>query len=127
MTEAPIEAFTQRLKLIAQATSAEAAAKLVETFPGKRIYIPIEIDESHELSRTIGIEQAERLSNRYGGFYVELPTGVAMRNFTRDKQIVDEYYNQGRSTLELGRKYSLSPRQIMRIVKGQGDTEESAA
>jgi len=115
------------MKRIAIETSPETAIKLVKAFPGKRLYVPFEIDEAHEISQVIGLEQAQKLCDFFGGWYGELPTGVGVRNAIRDKTIIDDYYNNGASTIELGRKHSLSPRQIMRIVKGKNtdDNEES--
>jgi hypothetical protein len=120
------EAFTQRLKLLAQATTEDAAAELCRAFPGKRLYIPMDIPERHPISELIGYDQAKKLASAYGGFSIELPTGAGIRQYQRDQEIVAAYSDGTHGVTELAAQHQLSPRHIMRIIKTNTDRERAS-
>lgn len=120
------EAFTQRLKLLAQATSDEAAATLCRAYPGKRLYIPLEIGSNHAIAELIGIEQARKLVSAYGGFSIELPTGAGIRQYQRDQEIIQAYQEGSAGVSDLATQHQLSPRHIMRIIKTNTDRERAS-
>jgi len=47
--------------------------EIVRRWGGRRLYIPVSIEEDNPLAIAIGLERARRLSDHYGGQQLELP------------------------------------------------------
>lgn len=52
---------------------------LAEHFGGLRLYIPQTMTGDHDIAKAIGLEEAQRLSNRYGADRIAVPLARAIR------------------------------------------------
>lgn len=71
-------------------------------------------EKDREIAELIGIENYMRLVNQYGGTNIYIPAAYLLNRENLEKKI-KEQYNGGNAT-ELGKKYGLSARTIVRIV-----------
>ncbi len=58
---------------VREAIGDQAAAMLVKSFGGRKVYVPLAATERHSIGRAIGAKAAAALSRRFGGEYIEVP------------------------------------------------------
>lgn len=58
---------------IREAVGDQAAAALVKSFGGRKVYVPIISSQAHSITRAIGIVASVALSRRFGGEYIDVP------------------------------------------------------
>lgn len=104
---------------IVEAIGLGPAQCLIQHYGGKQIQIP---DGSGRggvfslwLDKELGVEAARQLKAMFGGERITVPMCKAQLLSARNALIVADY-DQGRSLLELVRKYQLTERQIRTIL-----------
>ena len=70
--------------------------------------------KDREIAELIGIENYMRLVNQYGGSNIYIPSASLLKRDELEKEIKQQY--NGDNAAELGKKYELSARTIIRIV-----------
>ncbi|HLA00752.1 MAG TPA: Mor transcription activator family protein [Thermodesulfovibrionales bacterium] len=68
-----------------------------------------------EIARIIGIENAIKLGNEFGGGYIYLPKLTSLSLEGRNKKIAEEF--DGHNYNPLARKYNLTVTSIRRIIE----------
>ena len=102
-----------------------AMIKMVERFPGIRIFVPRKIKDDHAIVKVIGLELAQKLAKHFDGSEFAVPKAQEALILARNRQIRRLY---GPSTAaQLALMYDLTERQIYRIVAEveQVSTQES--
>lgn len=100
------------LKLLA---GEEGAFRLIETYNGESIYIPIEPKASHPIVRLLGEKKARELSAVYGGGRLHVPKKDAIMRQVRMRSIV-EARKSGASITDLAREHNLTARRVLQIL-----------
>lgn len=70
--------------------------------------------KDREIAELIGIENYMRLVSQYGGTNIYIPSASLLNRDKLEKEIKQQY--NGDNAAELGKKYGLSARTIVRIV-----------
>lgn len=52
----------------------DEALRLYEAYRGRRVYVPKEPKKHHRVARLIGLPATLRLSSRFAGLYLEMPS-----------------------------------------------------
>lgn len=98
----------------------EAIAKIMQSYGGTRLYIPVRMQADHPLSRLVGYAAAIALSDAYGGQeHFDVPKGDASDRLCRDKSILEDR-KAGLSGKQVAMKYRLTERQVRNIFRKQG-------
>lgn len=71
-------------------------------------------DKDREIAELIGIDKYSLLVSKYGGGYLYIPTLSSLMRSENAAEIKRQY--NGENAAELGKKYGLSARTIVRIV-----------
>ena len=74
-------------------------------------------DKDREIAALIGVENYALLVSKYGGGYIYIPTLSSLMRSENVAEIKRQY--NGGNAAELGKKYGVSPRTIVRIVTGK--------
>lgn len=100
---------------IVQLVGDAAARTLVQVYRGGRIYVPSRPNAKHPLSTLLGIHLARKLSEGYGGEFIEIPTGAALTLQARNDEIL-RLHRTGKTVQEIARQYQLGARYVWRII-----------
>jgi Mor family transcriptional regulator len=96
---------------IREAVGDEAALMFVKKFGGRKVYVPIKASEGHPIAQQIGLQPAAKLSRRFGGEYLQVPT-----RWFRRIQIV-ELDAAGMRPSEISRKLGCSRQWVTRVLQ----------
>jgi hypothetical protein len=99
------------LRYIGELIGVEGALRLVEKWPGVRLYIPKAVTPEHPLAELLGVESARQLCQAYPGEGLELPVALRWRLAMRNALIAQS--GQSQRNLALGHR--LTVRQIRNI------------
>lgn len=99
------------LRYIGELIGVEGALRLVEKWPGVRVYIPKAVNAEHPLAELLGLEAASKLCETYPGEGLDLPVAQKWRLAMRNALIAQS--GQSQRTLALGHR--LTVRQIRNI------------
>ncbi|MDP2786632.1 MAG: hypothetical protein Q8O79_00935 [Pseudomonadota bacterium] len=99
------------LRYIGERIGVEGALRLVEKWPGVRIYIPKAVGPDHPLAELLGLEDARTLCETYPGEGLDLPVALKWRLAMRNALIAQS--GQSQRALALGHR--LTVRQIRNI------------
>ena len=93
-----------------------AAVKLIARFGGTRLYIPARMTETHVIAQTIGIEEANRLSDHFvagsTGLTYTIPMGRA-----NNAAAIDRALKSGLSVRDAARAAGVHERTVYRHKK----------
>ena len=90
--------------------------KLMTEYGGRRIYVPSRPPMAqHRLSRLLGLEQARRLSEFYGGDEIVFSLGTATKRRLRNAEIIRRF-DAGETVSELALAYELTTRMLYSIL-----------
>lgn len=53
-----------------------ATLRIIETWGGRRLYVPAQLDGAHPIARRIGLDAARKLTRYYGGDTLDVPYGA---------------------------------------------------
>jgi len=98
------------LGFIVELIGEEAAAKLIASFGGTRLYVPHSPCPDDALARVVGTEAALKLARMFGGERVELPKPPPRRS-----QIL-ALRAAGRSVEEIARALSCTRRRVLQVL-----------
>ncbi len=92
-----------------------ATMAIVQQFGGVRLYVPISIPSGHILINLVGIQNAEKLADRFGGQeHFDIPKAEAALRQVRDHEIKQHWPQL--SQRELALKYRLTERRVREIL-----------
>ena len=74
-------------------------------------------DKDREIADLIGVDKYVLLVSKYGGGYIYIPTLSSLMRSENVAEIKRQY--NGENAAELGKKYGVSARTIVRIVTGK--------
>lgn len=102
---------------IVEVVGDSAARSLVHVYPGSRVYVPTpaNLDQRHPIPALIGMALAMRLSARFGGEILVMPTPAVFTTAARNAQILT-LRKMGRTIGEIARQFQLNERQVWRIL-----------
>jgi Mor family transcriptional regulator len=81
------------------------------------VYVPLHATETHRLALVLGMAAAQRLSDKYGGLLLKLPSDRTLIMDARNAKIT-ALIESGKSYSEVGRMYGLTRQQIKNISIG---------
>lgn len=88
--------------------------KLVRRYGGTSVYVPRKLKENHELINVLGLESAQMLCDKFGGYdRIEIPKAQLLTLELRNVSIREDKKILSRSKVAL--KYGLTERQITKI------------
>ena len=79
--------------------------------------MPLHATETHRLALVLGMAAAQRLSDKYGGLLLKLPSDRTLIMDARNAKIT-ALIESGKSYSEVGRMYGLTRQQIKNISIG---------
>lgn len=98
--------------------------RLLTHWGGLPIYVPLHIDEEHQLARIAGSRVAEALSRLYGGERLVIPLGASFRRELQRRKVA-ELKAAGLNHCEIARRLGLHIRQVQRLIHTEaGDHAE---
>ncbi|UJP04410.1 MAG: hypothetical protein LZF61_05860 [Nitrosomonas sp.] len=81
----------QILKEIAELIDLADTMGLVEKFGGVRLYIPITLNNEHQLAKLVSDKNAEKLATACGGETLEIPRAETALREIRNEEIRGQY------------------------------------
>lgn len=118
------------LQEIAEVIGNELMIKLVNSFGGVRIYVPLhsrKVRPDHPLALAIGLEQARRLSEEFAGIELSIPRLAAGIRAVRNAEIHRLHKDDNWPAWRIARKFMLTERQVYSILSAglTNDTQAS--
>lgn len=108
----PTHLLPAKLREIAEYCGLPVALRLVESFPGIEVFIPLDpLPPEHRLVRVLGPEAAAKLWDVYRGDTIKVPRAVRAMRAVRDEQIREER-RQGAGLAELALRHRLTDRYV---------------
>lgn len=71
-------------------------------------------EKDREIAELIGTDNLTRLSSKYGGSYVYIPTLSTLKRSELSEELKQQY--NGKNAEDLGKKYNISARTVMRMI-----------
>lgn len=109
-----------QLKVIAKYCGDECMWAVWRHYGGGHLSVPELLDERHPIAVTLGVDYARRLVEHFAPktLYIAKGNGaqLAMRNAVRNLAIMEER-KRGYTLFAIARKYDLSERQVINILK----------
>lgn len=93
----------------------EATRQLIAVWGGQHLYFPETVPADHPLALEVGLHQAERLSQRFGGLRLLIPLGYAFSQRERNRAI-REAHAAGATVPDLVRRFHLCERTIYYVL-----------
>ncbi len=91
----------------------EAAAALVKSFGGRKLYVPIIARDTHAITQAIGTKASSLLSrSHFGGEYIQVPSPSVRRGS------IVELAAAGMRPSEISRKLGCSRQWVTRVLQG---------
>lgn len=88
-----------------------AIKQLVAVFGGRRIYVPYSLNPNHAIAKAIGIAQARRLSETYGGSPIFIPKTHCVIRRMRNLDILSAIIN-GEPISAIAQRYGMTARNV---------------
>jgi len=110
----PPEVLPKEVATMACLVGIGAAMAIVKTYGGRRLYIPRKANQDHQLVPLIGMEKLTALCHHYDGDRLSIPKCEAINMHVRNRKIRAAYGPESLS--QLAERYSLTERQVLRIV-----------
>ncbi|MCX4026622.1 hypothetical protein H0A36_00460 [Endozoicomonas sp. SM1973] len=107
------------LEELAQVIGVSAAIMLAQRMGGARVYIPETSREDHPIALAIGYDNAKKLSEKFPGEYLEIPSKSAFRK-VRNK-LICRLYIDGKTANAIAPLFGLTRRQVFNIVNEHKD------
>lgn len=98
---------------------------LVERFGGTRVRIPSREAPDHRLRQVLSSEDYDSLCKGAGGIVLEIPVASRFKRFQRDCAVFNARKN-GMTIPEVARKFSMSERNVYRLLRDQADRFEDS-
>ena len=111
------------LRQVAEATTLAAALQLVSDFGGTEIYVPKNPKASSSLAKSIGIVQARRLAEQYGGESILIPVAEQHR-FQHKLAKVREMLEQGMTVPQIARYFGNTMRTAYNLKRRIAGTDD---
>lgn len=105
LTENPTFGSIQKL------IGADKASQLTFYLGGKRVYIPYKLSKHHPIAVSIGMDDALKICNAWGGQVYNVPFEKAKSLKAQQKQ------DQGKSAEQIAREMNISRRHVFRLLK----------
>lgn len=99
----------------------EFTLKLVQTYGGVYIDVPLVNSDGNYLNRVLSYSAAAKLIQRYGGTRVYISKLHGALSAARDREIRHKYFGQDVPARQLALEYGLSIRRIHDILARPGD------
>lgn len=115
----PAEQLPQSLHEIVDVIGVSATLKLVQAYPGIKLWIPADVDPEHNVAVLLGHAKARLLSERFKRTQIEIPRCVDAVRAARDAEIRRRYDN-GETQSALALEYELTERRVREIVSKRG-------
>lgn len=112
----------ESLQEIADIIGSANAIKLSRDFGGTEEYIPKDPKPDHPISKSIGLDAAEKLAQWAGGSRLEIPRAIGYKRgkiYAEIKEAVDS----GLSKKKAARKFSFTTRWIRKICNQDPDND----
>lgn len=93
----------------------EATRQLIAQWGGQYLYFPETVADDHPLAITVGVANARRLSQQYGGLRLMIPIGYAFSQRERN-QAIREAHAAGATVGDLVRRFHLCDRTIYYVL-----------
>lgn len=93
---------------------------LINSFGGKKIYVPANLGPHHPLSQVIGLDAAQKLSSEFQGVHLNLPAS------TRKQAHILADLERGKSVSLVAATYWVTPRYV-RLLKAQHKPKKTAS
>lgn len=94
------------------------ALALINTYPGMQIKVPVGLNDGltkQRLVRILGLKAAEAFIDRHGGEHLTVPRCAGLMRSQRNAKIIAAY-DGGETLNELALSYSLSVRQLRKVL-----------
>lgn len=109
------EQLPASLQDMAEVIGDDDTMKLVENYGGTRIFVPHRMGAQHKLATLLGLEQARKLSNVFGGEALTIAQCSKLFKYKRNEEIRKKY-DEGVSITVMVREYGITERQIYAII-----------
>lgn len=109
----PFDGLPPTLRQIAEVAGIEAAARLARDHGGTEIYIRRTLDMDHVLVRSVGMEAAASILERFGPGALEVPLWLSGRGQQLARQIMD-MLDDGQSEAKIARTLRCHIRTVRR-------------
>lgn len=109
----PFDGLPPTLRQIAEVAGIEAAARLARDHGGTEIYIRRTLDMGHVLVRSVGMEAAASILERFGPGALEVPLWLSGRGQQLARQIMD-MLDDGQSEAKIARTLRCHIRTVRR-------------
>lgn len=93
----------------------DSALKIVQSYGGGAVYVPIKPEPQHPLSDLLGFKALCQLVSVYGGEHLPIPRCLKAIIGVRNQKILSEFL-AGKSQRKLAYQYNLTERTINTIV-----------
>ena len=114
-TVATLPDLPESLTDMAEIIGLNPTLAVVKAYGGTRLFVPKRMGTQHHLANLLGLEQARRLSNHFGGENLTIPRMATAMRTQRNREIVRRY-DAGESVRVLAQAYHLTDRQIYTIL-----------
>lgn len=115
------------VKEMVEALGVGLAFEIVERWGGRQLRVPRSIEREDPLALTLGFAAAKKVVEAFGGELLQLPIEKNALLDMRNRAIVRDYVERGRSLFDIAHDYGLTRQAAMRIIKAAGQTEGEAA
>lgn len=108
-----LESLPDSLAEVVDAIGLPSTLRLVESFPGVRVYVPRTLDDDHALVSVLGRDDAQRLTDQFSGEALSIPRCAGALRAVRNACIWRER-SEGAAALAL--RYHLTERQVYSVL-----------
>lgn len=109
----PLDGLPPTLRQVAEVAGIEAAARLARDHGGTEIYIRRTLDMDHVLVRSVGMEAAASILERFGPGALEVPLWLSGRGQQLARRVMD-MLDDGRSEAKIARTLRCHIRTVRR-------------
>ncbi|MBF0399941.1 MAG: hypothetical protein HQL90_04165 [Magnetococcales bacterium] len=106
---------TKTFNMISEYVGEELTRLLIDKLGGTRLYFPKTVSPEHRISLAVGVDNAKKLCDVFGGTCIALPMESMESKRKRNSEIIKEF-DSGRDLQYLARKYWMTSRQILTIL-----------
>ncbi|MFM7012036.1 MAG: hypothetical protein ACKO0Z_22355 [Betaproteobacteria bacterium] len=104
-----------RLTVVVDLIGQDAYGQMLSWYGVRRISIPFSTDKAGELIEVIGLEQTEKLIEKYGGMRISLNLFNRARNYRKQQVELNLAKRQGETIREIAEKSSCTSRFVWQI------------
>lgn len=122
MMEIAVEDLPPSLVSMVELIGFSATLKLIQRWPGVRLYIPQQIGPEHEIAQCIGHRAATRLAKHLGNEVITIARAAQAMRAARNRKIIKE--SRTKSARQQALEYGMTERQIW-FIRSAAAEEES--